>query len=152
MDAFGEFDHSYGGLLSMEDLMCCDKCETLECDGDCMCKKCESSECDGLCEIPCKWCSHTFCNGDCKCKKCCKYDCKHTCVCTNCNFANCRGDSLCNKIVVKSYEEYYINLALADDLPFDYFLELRHISDEEPPEDFSDDEVFATAIRKFKRF
>jgi hypothetical protein len=150
LNDFGEFDHSYGGLLSMEDLMCCDKCDTLECDGDCMCKKCESSECEGDCK--CKWCSHAFCNGDCCCRKCYKDECKHTCICPNCEFVNCRGGSKCNKTVVEANSSYYYKLAVADDLPGDYYWNLRHISDEEPPEDFSDDEVFATASSKFKRF
>ncbi len=152
LNDFGEFDHSYGGLLTDGDLMCCDKCETLECDGDCKCKKCKSKKCEGDCK--CKWCSMPYCEGKCKCWKCGDDACKHTCVCTNCNFVNCLGGNECNRVVVFKNLDYYYDLAIADDLPFEYFLELRHISDDEPSddEDFSDDEVFATAIRKFKRF
>jgi hypothetical protein len=65
---------------------------------------------------------------------------------------NCRGGSNCNYTVVYENFDYYYNLAIADDLPGDYYLRLLHISDEEPSEDFSDDEVFAKASRKFKRF
>ena len=151
LNDFGEFDRSWGGLLTDGDLMCCDKCDTLECDGDCMCKKCQSSECEGDC-TPCKWCMSSYCEGKCFCWKCCKDDCKHTCVCTNCDFVNCQGGNNCNETVVRNNMSYYYDLALADDLPGDYYWNLRHISDEKPPEDFSDDEVFATAISKFKRF
>jgi hypothetical protein len=53
---------------------------------------------------------------------------------------------------VEANWSYYYELAIADDLPGDYYWNLRHISDDEPPEDFSDDEVFSKEISKFKRF